>query len=112
MADNSGYEPTASTESDFEIIDDDLHMPLANHLYLFQLVGVPDLKKLVVGSTSNEAASDLHAEIARMRRAFEDDNGLHTRCLAVWIHGAYLKDGLEAQLDRQLVPKAVVRRLH
>ena len=101
-------EPTASSECDFKIIDDNRHMPLASHLYLFELVAAPDLKKMVVGSISNEAASDLHGEIALMRRALEDENGLHTRCLAVWLHGAYLKDGLEAQLDRQLAPRVVV----
>ena len=101
-------EPTASSECDFKIIDDNRHMPLASHLYLFELVAVPDLKKTVVGSISNEAASDLHAEIALMRRACEDENGLQTRCLAVWLHGAYLKESLEAQLDERLVPRVFV----
>ena len=92
----------------FEIIDHDQDNPLAGHLYLFEVIGASMLKKLIVGSSCNESTSALHAESAILRRACEQESGLQTRCLAVWLHGAYLKDGLEAQLDRQLVPRVVV----
>ena len=55
------HEPPTSSECDFKIIDDHRHMPLASHLYVFEVVGAPGLMRSVVGSTSNEAASDLHA---------------------------------------------------
>ena len=83
-------------------------MPLANHLYVFEVVGAPELMRSIVGSTRNESASALHDEIALMRRACAEESGLQTRCAAVWLHGAYLKDALEAQLDKQLVPRVVV----
>ena len=47
-------EPTASSECDFKIIDDNRHMPLASHLYLFELVAVPDLKKMLSGALATK----------------------------------------------------------
>ena len=83
-------------------------MPLASHLYVFEVVGAPKLMRSIVGNTRNVAASALHDEIALMMRASEEQSGLHTRCVAVWLHGAYLKDALEEQLDKQLVPRVSV----
>ena len=93
---------------DFEIIDNDGHKPWANHLYLLEAVEGPMLKRLAVGSTPDEATSVLLAESARMRQTCEEVSGLQTRCFKVWLHGAYLKDGLEAALDAMLVPSVLV----
>ena len=107
-------EPTSSSEyaiaCNFEIIDDDQDKPLAGHLYLFELIGASMLKKLIVGSTCNESTSALHAESAILRRACEQESGLQTRCLAVWLHGAHLKDAIEAKLDQDFVPRVIVAR--
>ena len=94
---------------DFEIIDNDRHMPLTNHLYLLEVVEGPMLKRLAVGSTPDEATSVLVAESARMRQSCEDESGLPTRCLAaVWLHGAYLNEEIEAVLDEERVPRVLV----
>ncbi|MDP7290810.1 MAG: hypothetical protein QF497_01160 [Verrucomicrobiota bacterium] len=92
---------------DFEIIDNDRRKPLANHLYLLEVVEEPMLKRLAVGSTPDEATSVLLAESARMRQSCEEESGLQTRCLAVWLHGAYLKEDVEAVLDEKLVPRVL-----
>ena len=81
---------------DFEIIDTDQHKPRASHLYLFEVVGAPMLKKLIVGSTRSEATSALNAESATLRRVLEEENGIQTRCIAIWLHCAYMKDVIEA----------------
>ena len=60
------------SEFDFKIYDESRHMPLANHLYVFEVVGAPELMRSIVGSTHNEAVSALHDEIALMRRSCEE----------------------------------------
>ena len=92
---------------DFEIISNDQQKPRASHLYLFEVVGAPMLKKLMVGITRDEAASALNAESAALQRVLEAENGLQTRCRAVWLHSAYMKDALEAKLDQKRVPRVV-----
>ena len=96
--------------SEFEIYDDDQHRPQTAHLYLFEIVGASKLMKSVAGTTGNRAASALQAEITRMTEAQEAKSGVQTRCVAVWLHGAYKKDAIEAELDKQLAPRVLVRR--
>ena len=94
--------------SEFEIYDDDQHRPQTGHLYLFEIIGASKLMTSVAGATSNEAASALQAEITRMTEAQEAKSGVKTRCVAVWLHGAYMKDAVEAKLDKWLVPRVLV----
>ena len=94
--------------SEFEIYDDDQHRPQTGHLYLFEIIGAPKLMKSVAGTTSNEAASALEDEITRITRACEAESGVQTRCVTVWLHGAYMKDAVEAKLDKWLVPRVLV----
>ena len=96
--------------SEFEIYDDDQHRPQTGHLYLFEIIGAPKLMKSVVGATGNRAASALQAEITRMTEAEEAKSGVQTRCVAVWLHGAYKKDAIETELDKQHAPRVLVRR--
>ena len=66
--------------------------------------------KSVAGTTSNEAASALGDEITRMTEAEEAKSGVQTRCVAVWLHGAYMKEAIETELDKQHAPRVLVRR--
>ena len=82
---------------DFEIIDNDRRKPLANHLYLLEVVEEPMLKRFAVGSTPDEATSVLLAESARMRQSCEEESGLQTRCLAVWLRSEERRVGKECR---------------
>ena len=96
--------------SEFEIYDDDRHRSQTAHLYLFEIIGAPKLMKSVAGTTGNRAASALQAEINRMTEAEEAKSGVQTRCVAVWLHGDYMKEAIETELDKQHAPRVLVRR--
>ena len=95
--------------SDFKIYDNDQHRPQTGHLYLFEIIGAPKLMKSVAGTTSNEAASALQDEITRITGAIETESGVQSRCVAVWLHGAYMKEAIETELDKQHAPRVLVR---
>ena len=96
--------------SEFEIYDDDRHRSQTAHLYLFEIIGAPKLMKSVAGTTGNRAASALQDEITRMTEAEEAKSGVQTRCVAVWLNGAYMQEAIETELDKQHAPRVLVRR--
>ena len=85
-------------DCDFTIIDDDQDRPTENHMYMLQTLTSPELTRIVIGATSSEASADLHAEVTRICKDVYHEDGLQTRCVAVWLHAAKLKPLVMKQL--------------
>ena len=85
-------------DCDFTIIDDDQDKPTENHMYMLQTLTSPELTRIVIGATSSEATSELHAEATRICKDVYHEDGLQTRCVAVWLHAARLKPLVMKQL--------------
>ena len=83
---------------DFKIIDDDRDRPTEPHMYMRQTLTVPELTRLVAGTTPSESAADLLAEAARVCKDVHHEYGIPARCVAVWLHAARLKPTVMEQL--------------
>ena len=81
----------AMADCDFTIIDDDRDKPTENHMYMLQTLTSPELTRIAIGATSSEATADLHTEVTRICKDVYHEDGLPTRCVAVWLHAARLK---------------------
>ena len=88
---------------DFEVIDDDQDKPTENHMYMLQTLAAPELTRMVTGTTSSEAVADLFAEVARICKDVYHEDGIQTRCVAVWLHTARLKPLVMKQLGPPVV---------
>ena len=81
----------AMARCDFEVIDDDQDKPTEHHMYMLQALTVPELSRVVAGTTCSEAVADLLAEAARICKDVYHEDGIQVRCVAVWLHAAKLK---------------------
>ena len=88
---------------DFEIIDDDQDEPAEKHMYMLQTLTVPELTRMVTGTTSSESVPDLLAEAARICKGVYHEDGIQVRCVAVWLHAARLKPLVMQQLGPPVV---------
>ena len=90
--------PGAMARCDFEVIDDDQDKPSEHHMYMLQALTVPELSRVVTGTTCSEAVADLLAEAARICKDVYHEDGIQVRCVAVWLHAARLKPLVMEQL--------------
>ena len=90
--------PRAMARCDFEVMKDDQDMPTEHHMYMLQALTVPDLTRIVTGTTSSEAFADLLAESARICKDVYHEDGIQVHCVAVWLHAARLKPLVMEQL--------------
>ena len=88
---------------DFKIFNDDQDKTTENHMYMLQTLTVPELTRMVTGTTSSEDFADLLADVARICKDVYHEDGIQTRCVAEWLHSARLRPLVMKQLGPPVV---------